>query len=156
TTFCLMELDTARFEFKSAEFQNAPHVALEVLDHVLVPDSQDPPGQHCVPMSHELEIGPVIAGDILDAVGELLAVGEQLPQVAETTCHRIAADVDDPGVRQHEMDKPDVAEVVRHLVDEEWLSMTVGTCVGDVTLSKLAECFGRKFGQNSRISIIIP
>src|SRR5215813_14150009 len=123
-TFSLVELDTPRFEFKSAEVQHAPHVALEVLDHVLVPDSQDPPGQHCVPVPHELEIGPVIAGDILDAVGELLTFGEQLPQVAETACYGITAHVDDRGVRQHEMNKPDVAEVVWHFVDEEWHSMT--------------------------------
>src|SRR5262249_45606138 len=49
----------------------------------------------------------------------------------------------------------DVAEVVRHFVDEEWLSMTVSTRVRDVTLAERAEVFRRKFGQNSRISMII-
>src|SRR5262249_14623292 len=44
TTFCLVELDAARLEVKSAEFQNAPHVVLQALDHVLVSNSQDPPG----------------------------------------------------------------------------------------------------------------
>src|ERR1700675_2975835 len=120
-----MELDAGGVEFKSAELQNAPHTACEGLDDVLVPDSQDPPGKHCVPVSHELEIGPVIAGDILDAIGELLTFRKQLPQVTETARHGIATHVDDLGVRQHEMDEPDVAEVVRHFVDEEWLSLSV-------------------------------
>ena len=105
-------------------------------------------------MSHELEIGPVIAGDILDAIGELLTFRKQLPQVTNTARHGIAAHVDDFGVRQHEMNEPDVAEVVRHFVDEEWLSLTVSARVHDVAFSEPAEFFGRKFGQNSRVTII--
>src|SRR5262249_11240505 len=145
----------ARFEFQSAEFQNTPHAALEVLDDILVPDSQDSPGQHCVPVSHELEIGPVIPGDILDAVGELLALGEQLPQVANAARHGIAPHVDDPGVRQHEMDESDVMKVVGHFVDKEWLSTTVSTRVRDVPLAKRANLLGRKFGKKLRVTFAL-
>src|SRR5580700_4653239 len=35
-TFCLVELDAGRFEFKAAEFQDAPHVSLEILHEVFV------------------------------------------------------------------------------------------------------------------------
>src|SRR5579872_7490237 len=91
--------------------------------------TRSPPGKHRVPVSHQLKIGPVVAGDILDATGELLPTGKQLLQVAETARHRFAPHVDDFGVRHHEMDQPDVAEVVRHLVDEEWLMPTVSARV---------------------------
>ena len=104
---------------KSAEVEHAPHAALQVLDHVLVLHAQHPPGQRRIPVAHELEIGAVVAGDVLDAVGELLAVGEQLLEVAEAAGHRLAPRVDDLRIGQHQVDEADVAEVVGHLVDEE-------------------------------------
>ena len=48
-------------------------------------------------------------------------VGEQLLEVAEAAGHGLAARIDDLGVRQDQVDQADVAEVVRHLVDEERL-----------------------------------
>src|ERR1700676_125171 len=41
----LVELDAPGFEFESAEFQDAAHIALEVVDHVLVMHPQNPAGQ---------------------------------------------------------------------------------------------------------------
>src|SRR5215467_4134890 len=66
----------------------------------------------------------------------------------------MATHVNDLGVRQHEMDETDVAEIVRHFVDEEWLSLTVSARVADVTLAEPAE-FGRhKFRESARITIV--
>src|ERR1700730_8574729 len=79
----LMELDALRFKFEAAEFQNAAHIALEVVDHVLVMYPQNPAGQHVIPMPHEFQIRTVVACDVVDAVGELLALREQLLQIAE-------------------------------------------------------------------------
>ena len=61
----------------------------------------------------------VVAGQVFEAVGELLAAREQLLEVAEAAGHRLAPCVDDLRVRQHQVDQADVAIVVRHLVDEE-------------------------------------
>jgi len=51
-------------------------------------------------MFHQLQIGPVVPRDILDAVSELLSGGEQLLEVAEAAGHRFAPRVNDPGVGQ--------------------------------------------------------
>jgi hypothetical protein len=56
-------------------------------------------------VSHQLEIGPVVAGNILDAIGELLPSGKQLLQVAKAARHGFASRVDDFGIRHHEMDE---------------------------------------------------
>jgi hypothetical protein len=53
-----------------------------------------------VAVSHQLEIRPVVARDVLDVVGELLPTGKQLFQVAEAARHGLAADIDDPGLRK--------------------------------------------------------
>src|SRR3546814_3497904 len=42
-----------------------------------------------------------------------------LLEVREAAIERMAAHIDDPGVRQDEMDKADMRPVVGHLVDEE-------------------------------------
>ena len=76
-------------------------------------------------MAHQLEIGAVVACDVVDAVGELLALREQLLEIAEAAGHRLAPRIDDARVGQHQVDQSDVAEVVRHLVDEERLAGAV-------------------------------
>ncbi len=72
----LVELDALRFELQSAEIENSPHIAFQIIDDILVMDAQNPPRQHAVPMPHQFDIGPVVARDILDAVGELLSIGK--------------------------------------------------------------------------------
>jgi hypothetical protein len=41
----------------------------------------------------------------------------------------------------HQMDEPDVAKVVRHFIDEEWLALAISTRLGDVELAQCAENF---------------
>src|SRR5580658_11015272 len=116
----LVEADALRLEVEPAVLEDASHAAFQVLDHILVMHAQDAPGrQHTVPVAHELEVGAVVARDVVDAIGELLALREQLLEIAEAAGHRLAPCIDDAGIRQHQVDEPEVAEVVRHLVDEE-------------------------------------
>ena len=70
--------------------KDAPDLSLEILDHILMAHAQDLAGQGRVPVRHQLEVGPVVTRDVLDAVGELLALREQLLEDAETTAHRLA------------------------------------------------------------------
>src|SRR5580692_10692200 len=101
----LMELDAARLEVESAKIENPAHVALVVVDEVLMPDLQYLAGPGLVPVRHQINIHAVVAADVIDAVGKLLPRGEQLLQVAEAARHRFAPCIDDLGVRQHQMDE---------------------------------------------------
>ncbi len=87
-------------------------------------------------MAHQVDIGPVVTGNIVYAVGEFLALGEKLFQVAEATGHRLAACVDDPGIRQHQVDKPDVTEIIGHLVDKAGLDGAVDPRLVEILLAQ--------------------
>src|SRR5213082_3449467 len=102
-----------------------------MLDDALVLHVQDPPRQDRVPVGHDVHIRTVVAPDVLEAVGELLSRGEELLEVAEGAGERLAAGIDDPRIRQDEVDQADVAEVVRHLVDEVRLIGAVHARVRD-------------------------
>src|ERR1700685_2596511 len=83
TALGLMKLDALRFEGQRAKVENASHAVVEISDHILMMNAQDAPGEHAIPMAHQLEIGPIVTRDVLDAVGELLPTGKELLQVAE-------------------------------------------------------------------------
>ena len=70
-------------------------------------------------MRHELDVVAVVAADLGEVVGEILAAREMLLEAGEAAAERMPARIDDLRVRQHQVDEPDVREVVRHLVDEE-------------------------------------
>ena len=70
-------------------------------------------------MRHQLDVVAVVAADVVEAIGEVLAAREVLLEAREAAAHRVAARIDDLRVRQHQVDQPDVRPVVRHLVDEE-------------------------------------
>src|SRR6516165_3076462 len=135
----LVKCHALRLEPEPTEIQQPAHAPLEILHHVLVIHPQHAPGKDLVPMAHELEVGAVVAGDLLDAVGEFLAVGEQLLEVAEAAGHRLAPGIDDARVREHEVDQAHMPEVVRHLVDEEGLAGTIDARAGEIFLAELEE-----------------
>jgi len=62
-------------------------------------------------MRHEFHIHPVIASDVVDAIGELLPGGEQLLVVAEAAGERVSARIDDLGVGQDQMNEPEMPTV---------------------------------------------
>src|SRR5207302_8778372 len=133
---CPVELYAGGLERQSEEVQQAADIAFEILDDALVLHAQDPPRQHRVPVGHGVDIRTVVAPDVLEAVGELLSRGEELLEVAEGAGERLAAGIDDARVRQDEVDQADVAEVVRHLVDEVRLIRAVHARVRDVFLAE--------------------
>ena len=89
-----------------------------MVDHILVLNAMHPAGQHLVPVIHELDIVTVVIADAGKIVGKRLPAGEELFEAGETRAHRVTPGVDDPGVRKDQVNQADVAEVVRHLVDE--------------------------------------
>jgi hypothetical protein len=84
---------------------------------------------------------PIVAGDVIDAIGELLPRGEQLLEIAEAARHRLAPRVDDPGIRKNQVNETDVPEIVRHLVDESRLAGAIDACIGDILLAEPFEIF---------------
>src|SRR5580658_3239378 len=58
----LIVLDTGRLELEAAKIEYATHARLEVLDHVFVPNLQDFARMYRVPMVHQLDVHPIIAG----------------------------------------------------------------------------------------------
>jgi len=148
----LVELQAVRLEFETAEIQDAAYVRLEVVDDILVLDAEHLASKGVVPMRHQLEVGAVIAGDVFDAVGELLPRGKQLLEVAEAAGHRLAARVDDPGVREHELDQTQMPEIIRHLVDEVGLARAVDARVLKVFFAKSFAFLGGELCEYARVS----
>src|SRR5580704_1775985 len=70
-----VELNAPGLELEAAEVENAPHIAVEIIDEVLMMDAKHPSWQNPVPVAHQFQIGAVVTRDILDAVGEFLPVG---------------------------------------------------------------------------------
>src|ERR1700674_1546620 len=130
TALGLVELETRRLKVQADEVENPANVVLEVLDQLFVLHAQNLPGKYRVPVRHELDVSAVITADVLKAVSELLARGEQLLEVAEAAGHRLAPSVDYSRVWQDQVDQPDVPEVVRHLVDEIGLVSPIDLCIG--------------------------
>src|SRR5579859_4595630 len=132
----LIELEARRLELEAAELEDTAHVGIEIFDHILVIHAQDLPGQRLVPMVHELDVVAIIARDIIETIRELLAGSEQLLEIAEAASHRIAARVDDLGLRQYQVNESDVAEIVGHLVDKERPAGAIDTGVREVLLAE--------------------
>src|SRR5882724_1666794 len=148
----LVKLDALRLELEAAEIENAAHVCFEIVHDVLTLQAQHPSRQHLVPMPHQFQVGPVVARDVINAVGELLPLGKQLFQVAEATCDRLAPRVDDPGVRQYQADQSEVPEVVRHLVDEKRFAGAVQPRAVQVALAQLPDLLGSQLREDAWVA----
>ena len=72
----LVKLKARVLKRQSEEIQDTSHTALKIIDDVLVVDAQYLARQGVVPMFHEVEIGSVLACDVIDAVAELLPARE--------------------------------------------------------------------------------
>src|SRR6202140_999170 len=151
----LVKIDAGGLELEVAEVEDSPHVAVQVIDDVFMLHSEYPARQHLVPVSHQLEIRPVVARDALDAIGEFLAARVELLQVAEATRQGFAPRVDDLRIRQHQVYQADVPEIVRHLVNEVWLAHSVDPRVRQVLLPEAPELLDRHVLQHARVTRVV-
>ena len=139
-TLVLEEAQAARLERQTAVVEQPAHLGLGVLDHALVDDAVDASRQHRVEVRHELDVVAIEAAHVREVVAEVLAARVVLLEVREAAGQRMAAGVDDLRVRQHEVDHPDVQEVVRHLVDEERaIRLAMDARALDVALAELPQ-----------------
>src|ERR1700722_12818348 len=97
-----------------------------------------------IPVAHGVEIAPIVAPQVLEIVAEGLALREMLLVSTEASVHGVTPHVDDDGVRQHAMDEPDVAEVIRHLVDEMRPSAANRGRFLEVASAECGELLGRE------------
>src|SRR4029077_19947662 len=94
----------------------------------------------------------VVAPDVLEAVGELLSRCKQLLEVAEAAGERLPTGVNNAGVRQDQVNEADMAEVVRHLVDEVRLIRAVDARVRDVLLPQAQPRRRSEIGDERRVA----
>ena len=77
-------------------------------------------------MGHEIHIISIVASDLFKSVCELLAFGEKLLKARKTTGHGMAASIDNFRIGQNEMDEPNMAKIIGHLVDKIRRPLPVG------------------------------
>src|SRR5215470_8282615 len=63
-----VERQTGRVEFESAMRKDLAYAGVEVLDQVLVADPKHPSRQDPIPVTHHLQIRPVIPCELLDSI----------------------------------------------------------------------------------------
>src|SRR5215470_9558136 len=148
-----VERQTSRVEFEFAMRKDVAHAGAEVLDQVLVADPKHPSRQDPIPVTHQLQIRPVIPRDLLGSVAELLSFREKLLEVADAAGHRLAPDVDDSRIRQHQVDQAYMPEVVRHLVDETRPPAPIDTRLVQIAPPEAFEQERVQAGQQIRIAL---
>ena len=153
--FRLVEVHAGLFEGQAAMVENTADFAFEIGHDILMLNAQDLAGQHRVPMVHQVDIAAIIVPDILQAVAELLAFGEELLEAGKTAGHRLAARIDDLRIRQDQMDEPDMPEIVRHLVGEVGRALAVDGGIVDIVAAKRFKLAVRQLVQDARIAITV-
>ena len=95
-------------------------------------------------MRHQFHVVAVEAANVREVVAEALAPRVELLEVREAAGERVTPRIDDLRVRQHQMDHPDVQEIVRHLVDEvRAAGLALDPRALDVLLAELAQALPR-------------
>ncbi|MGC2460837.1 MAG: hypothetical protein WA446_07690 [Steroidobacteraceae bacterium] len=153
--FGLLELNTGWLESKTAEIENAPHIALEVVNDVLAAEPDNPPREHAIEVLHQLEISPVIARDVLNAAASLPPVGEQLLQITEAARHRLAPGIDNTGVGQYQVNQADMPEVVWHLANEVRLGGATDLGITQVFFAQPQIAFGLHIREHAQVTWVV-
>src|SRR6202034_2118763 len=115
----LVEAQAGGLERQRAMPEELADLCLGVVDQPLVKHAMHAPGQHRVEMRHEGDVVAVVAAEVVEPVGEVLAACEVLLEAREAAAERMTAGVDDAGIGQDRLNEPDIQAVVRHLVDEK-------------------------------------
>src|SRR5438445_3187451 len=142
------EAQAALLERQSAVVEQASHFTLGVFDKVFMDHAMHAAWQHAVEMRHQLDVVAVITADVFEAVAETLAAREMLLEIREATGERVPPCIDDPRVRQREMDQAEMREIVRHLVAEEWqINIALQPRYRKIPVAKLAHPIIRSLRQ---------
>ncbi len=105
-----------------------PRRALQVFDQGFVVHFDDASvGQHGAPMGHEAVVETPIAAELLQIVGVAVTAGEPRGEAGDADVPGVAPAMDDPGVRQAEVDQAKEFEVADGLVGDARLA--IGECL---------------------------
>jgi hypothetical protein len=64
----------------------------------------------------------------------------------------MAAGIDDSRIWQYQVDKADMHEIVRHLIDKARRVLAVNSCIAQVGFSHAAQLFPIQFTENFRVT----
>jgi hypothetical protein len=113
-----MKIEAGLLKWQATIIKNTTNLTLEILDDILMLNVQDTPREFSLPVSHHIDIGTVIPTNLVKPVGKLLPLSKQLLETTKTAGHRMAAGVNNLSLRQYELNKGDMTEIIRHLVNK--------------------------------------
>ncbi len=111
----------------------------------------DAPGQDRIEMRHQCDVIAVIGAEVGKVVAICLAPRERLFEQREAARHRIAPDIDDPRVRQHQVDQPGVQEIAGKLVDQPSLARAMDRGAREIVGAERGEIGVRNPADRGRI-----
>src|SRR5512134_2275752 len=98
----LVETKHALLERQAAVVEQAAHLTLGVLDHVLVEHTMHPPRQNGIEVGHEFDVVAVVATEFSQVIGEILAAREVLLEAGEAAAEWMPPSIDDLRLGQHQ------------------------------------------------------
>src|SRR5688572_5924553 len=78
-----VELEAGRLEREPEIVEQRADLGFRIVEQALVDHAVDAAGQHAVVVVHRADVVGVVAADVLEAVGERLALGEVLAEVRD-------------------------------------------------------------------------
>jgi hypothetical protein len=146
-----MKIEAGLLKWQITITKDTTNLTLEILDDILMLNAQNTPREHLLPMGHHVDIGTVIPTNLVKPVGKLLPLSKQLLEATKTAGHRMAAGVNNLSLRQYELNKWDMTEIIRHLVNKVDAVTSVVLGFLNKLLTELScLCFG-KLSQNLRV-----
>ena len=115
---CQMGREARLFKLKPKMGEKSRSLGLGIGDEVFIMEAEDPTWQYPVVMIHELHIAAIKAAHLIEPIAELVTRTKQMHKIGKATGHGMTPYIDDRRPGKEQMDKPDMQEVVRRLVNE--------------------------------------
>jgi hypothetical protein len=101
---------------------------------------------------HQTLVGAIISAKLGEIVAERLLAPKQLGKARKTGIDRVTLNMNDPRIRQDQMDQPKIKEIAGCLVDDPRRTARKGSQRGDVLRSHPAERLTRHAPHRFRIN----
>ena len=117
-TLIFIKTKAGILELQPAVLEERAHLGLGILDQALVGHPVYPARANGIKMRHEIGIVAIVAAQIGERIGKILAARKVLLERRKATAQRMTPGVDDLRIWQNHPDESDMGKIVRHLVDE--------------------------------------
>src|SRR5204863_7927171 len=102
---------------------------------------------------HQLDDSSVEFTEFREVVDKVLTAYKMLHEIVKAAADRVATRVYDAGVRQHQMNEPDVQEVVGQLVDEEQpLALALNAGAREIIFADRAQLLAAQCLEGQRVT----